>query len=223
MSKRFLVILLAIAVVFGGILVATKNKKSSTDNGNTQNSAVSNHVFSQGSSGVELVEFGDFQCSACYAYEPTMKQVREKYKDIITFKFRNFPLAQLHPNALIAARAAEAADMQGKFWEMHDMLYENQDPRGQSGWVAASDPTSFFKTFAVQLGLNEEQFLTDLRSSKTNDIVLADLEEAKKFGFDGTPSYTLNGQKIERPAASLEEFSKIIDEAIKQKTTGNSQ
>lgn len=213
MSKRFAIILATCVVVFGGFLIFAKKDADAP----TSNTQPTNHTIGEGKSGVVLVEYGDFQCPACYAYEPVMKEIRNIYKGQITFQFRNFPLVQIHKNALLASRAAEAADLQSKFWEMHDKLYETQDPSGKSGWVAVGDPTSIFVNYAKELGLDEEKFKTDLKSSTVNDKIQADIREAQKFGFSGTPSFTLDGKVLEKPS-DLESFKKVIDDAIKAKT-----
>lgn len=214
MSKRFAIILALCVVLFGGFLIFAKKDA----NAPTSNAQPTNHTIGEGKSGVVLVEYGDFQCSACYVYEPVLQEIRTTYKEQITFQFRHFPLIDLHPNAMIASRAAEAADTQGKFWEMHDKLFENQDPNGKTGWVAEKDPTNTFIGFAKELGLDVEKFKTDLKSSAVNDRIQADIREGKAFGFTGTPSFTLDGKAIEKPA-DLDGFKKLIDEAIKAKTS----
>src|SRR3989344_6062521 len=127
MDKRFLTILATLVVVFGAIFAFSqhKNETSKTNSGNDQ---PSNHVTGEGSKNVTLVEYGDFQCSVCEVYEPVLDQVRSAYAKDIYFQFRNLPLSSVHPNAFASARAAEAASLQNKFWEMHDALYS------QSNW-----------------------------------------------------------------------------------------
>src|ERR1700732_727066 len=141
MSKRFLLILAACAIGLGLIFWFTRDKSGSSSSSNTQ---PTNHLFGEGKKGVTLTEYGDYECPICGSYYPTLKQVAEKYKTDIYFQFRNLPLVQIHKNAFAAARAAEAAGLQNKFWEMHDKLYDTQDPNGSRGWVASSDPMPFF-------------------------------------------------------------------------------
>lgn len=214
MSNRFFIILIALIVlVVGGFVVLKK------DDGASTNSSVqpTNHIKGEGSTGVVLVEYGDFQCSACYQYEPIVQQLFEKYQQQIKFQFRHFPIVSAHPNAFSASRAAEAAAKQGKFWEMHDMLYQTQDPEGKTGWVASSNPLSIFEGFAQQLGMNVEQFKTDFASEEVNDLINADITAGKAVPASGTPTFVLDGKKIENPT-SYEEFVKVIEEAIKAKT-----
>jgi protein-disulfide isomerase len=210
-SNRFFIILLVVIAVIFGVFFVTKNDKS--DNGQTSGSAqASNHTDGAGTSGVTLIEYGDFQCPACKAYYPVVKEIKQKYGDKITFQFRNFPLNS-HVNARQAHRAAEAAAAQGKFWEMHDLLYENQD-----AWASEADPTNVFVGLANALKLDIEKFNTDLRSSAVNDIINADIAEGNKVPATATPTFVLNGTKLDPNPTSIEEFMAKIDEAIASKS-----
>ena len=214
MSKSFWAIIIAIVVVFGGVLYFSgKNSPSSS-----ANSQPSQHIEGSGSTGVTLVEYGDYECPFCGEYYPTVKQVEQLYDSQIHFQFRNLPLSSIHPNAIAGARAAEAASLQGKFWEMHDALYENQDPTGKTGWVASSDPLDqYFVGFAQQLGLNVAQFKTDFASSKVNDVINADLAAFNKTGAEeATPTFFLDGKQIQ-PANTVAAFQTFIDAEIKAK------
>lgn len=218
MDRRFLLILLVLAVVFGGFLAF--NKKGSDDsNGGSNNSSgqPSSHTYGEGKSGVVLIEYGDFQCPACKAYYPIIKDVKEKYKEQITVQFRHFPLESIHPNARAAHRAAEAAGKQNKFWEMHDLLYENQD-----AWASLSDPAGIFEDYATRLSLNIDQFKSEAASSDVNSIINADISEGQKIKATSTPTFVLDGVKIEQNPRSVEDFYKLIDEAIAKKQTGYS-
>lgn len=209
MDKRFLLILAALVIVFGGIFWFTKSKSSAPGGGsNSSQESGSNHVLGNNTTGVTLVEFGDYQCPACYQYYPLVKQVQEKYNDQISFQFRNFPLVQIHPNAMISARAAEAAGLQGKFWEMHDLLYTNQND-----WAQVGSPSSIFVQYAQQLGLDTAKFEEDMNSAAVLAIINGDVSAAQSLGATGTPTFVLNGKKIESPA-TLEAFSEVIDKAI---------
>ncbi len=157
---------------------------------------------------VTLVEFGDFQCPACGQAEPVVQQLRQEYGDKLKFVYRNFPLS-FHQHAQLAAQAAEAAGLQGKFWEMHDQLFVTQ-----SDWSAVTDPTSQFKDMAKQLGLDEQKFADDLFSQTVQDIVRADQRDGEALGVTGTPSFYLNGDKQDSWAyASLKQK---IDQLLAQ-------
>ncbi len=210
MSNRFLIVILVIIAVIGGIIFQSKKKdKTETNTDTTVTSQSTNHVVGAGTDNVTLTEYGDFQCPSCGNYYPVLKQVKAKYGDRIKFQFKNFPLTEIHKNALIASRAAEAANIQGKFWEMHNKLFETQ-----RSWSEMNDPTSVFTAYAQELGLDVAKFTTDLKSSAVNDIIQADRAEAKELDLSGTPSFTINGQKIENPNPTVDDFSKVIDEAI---------
>lgn len=211
MDKRFLLILAALVLIFGGIFWFTKSK-SSTNNtsGDSSQQAGSTNITGNTDSKVALVEYGDYQCPACYQYFPVVNQVVEKYKDKISFQFRNFPLVQIHKNAMVAARAAEAAALQGKFWEMHDLLYQNQN-----SWAQQTSPVPFFEQYAESLGLDIAKFKTDMNSTEVSDTINADVKSAQALGATGTPVFVINGKRIESPN-DLAGFSKLLDEALAQ-------
>lgn len=208
MSKTFWIIIAAIVVIFGGIILFNDKEAGAPD---SNGAAPTSHIIGGGKTGVTLMEYGDFECSVCGEYYPLVKQVTEKYKDQIYFQFRNLPLQEIHQNAFAAARAAEAADKQGKYWEMYDMLFQNQ-----AAWAQKSNAKTVFEQYAGQLGLNVEQFKADAASAQVNDLINADLAEFKKTGAEKeTPTFFVDGKEIE--PRSMEDFSKAIDEAIAAK------
>jgi protein-disulfide isomerase len=187
MTKSFWAILAVIAVILGGIFVLSNNKNDATSN--TSTSAATKHITGSGSTGVTLQEYGDYQCPICGTFYPAVKQIEEKYKDQIYFQFSNLPLTSLHPNAFAAARAAEAAGLQGKYFEMNDVLYQNQQ-----AWSSSSNAETVFTGYAQQLGLNTAQFKKDYASTKVNTAINADVAAFKKTGNDqATPTFFLDG------------------------------
>jgi protein-disulfide isomerase len=222
MDKRFLGVLVAIAVVMGGIFYVTSDKASAPSG---PAGTLTNHVEGGGSSGVTLTEYGDFQCPACGSFYPLVKQVEEKYKDQIHFQFRNFPLFQVHQNAIAGARAAEAADMQGKYWQMYDKLFQEnglyyqaqQQGTSYPSWIDSKSPLNEFSGYAGQLGLNVTKFKEDFGSKTANDRIQADLKEGNRLKVESTPTFFIDGKKISNPT-TLDAFSKVIDTAITQKT-----
>lgn len=215
MDKRFWGILIAVVIVFGGIFWLTSGKKASPPSSGAQ---PSNHVEGLGQDKITLVEYGDYECPYCGQYYPIVKQVQAEYNTQIFLQFRNLPLTSLHPNAFAGARAAEAAALQGKFWQMHDALYEAQDPTGQTGWVASKDPLDdYFVGFAQQLGLNVTQFKTDFASDRVNNTINADVAAFSKTGAEeATPTFFLDGTQI-KPTESVASFEQIINAEIKAK------
>lgn len=213
MDKRFLIVLTVVILGLAGLFIFTRNKANapSAGGGTSSASTTSNHTEGGNAKKVSLIVYGDFQCPACEQMYPIEKQVVQKYYNDISFTFRHFPLDSIHPNARAASRAAEAAGLQGKFFEMHNSLYENQ-----SLWVSQSDPLPSFVQLATALNLNIDKFKTDFASEAVNSTINADLNQGKKDSIEGTPTYILNGQKLNnQDISSVDKFSAKIDEAIK--------
>ena len=155
-----------------------------------------------------LVEYSDFQCPACGVYHPIIKQITKEFGGDIAFVYRHFPLRQIHQNAELAARAAEAAGKQGKFWEMHGLIFENQKE-----WSNQRKAKEFFEQYAESLGLNASQFKADIDLREIKDKVNADYQSGLRFGVDATPTFFLNGERLQNPRSS-EEFKSIIQTAV---------
>lgn len=211
MGNRFVLVLAACVVLFFGLLIF--NKKET--NAPAANVTTTNHT--QGTGSVTLVEYGDFECPGCARFYPILKQVKEKYGDKITFQYRHFPLTQIHQNAMAAHRAAEAAHKQGKFFEMHDILFE-----GRNSWIAQSGASTaqaitVFESYAQQLGLNMEQFKQDVNSSVVNDIIQADIKAGQDLKITSTPTFVLDGTKLEDARDTIEYFTEKIDAALAAK------
>jgi protein-disulfide isomerase len=136
---------------------------------------------------VTLVEFGDYQCPYCGAAYPVVKQLQKKLGKKLRFIFRNFPLTQAHPYALVAAEAAEAAALQGKFWEMHDLIYENQ----------ASLEPDVLPAWASKLGLDLEKFGAAIRKGEVTKRIKEDRMSGIESGVNGTPCFFINGVRYD--------------------------
>lgn len=161
---------------------------------------------------VTLVEFGDFQCPACAAYEPIVRQVTADNAGMVQVVFKHFPLTQIHPNALLAAKASEAAGLQGRFWEMHDMLYDKQGE-----WSGGLNAREVFIGYATALGLDVKKFTEDLNNKSIEDKIVAEYREGVSLGVRGTPTFFVNGTMIENPG-SAEAFNTIIKNAANAAT-----
>lgn len=217
MNSRFGIIL-AIIIATTGIILFTNKKDSDVitdENGNTITVEATNHTKGDGGKGVTIVEYGDFQCPACAAYYPIVEQVVEKYKADVTFQYRHFPLSQIHNHAVLAHRSAEAAANQGKFWEMYGLLYENV-----STWTNITDAEPIFQSYAQSLGLNMDTYNADVKSAQTNAVVNKDIEAGKALGVTGTPSFFIDGKRIENPADQAA-FEKLVEDAIAAKSQSN--
>ncbi len=165
-----------------------KKQETTNDNGN-----IPEHIYGNADSKVILIEYADYQCPGCGSAAPEIKKVAEKYKDKIAYIFRNYPIYAYHPNAFAAAATAEAAGLQGKFWEMHSYIYEHQ-----SEWnnLTGDERTNFFANAARELGLDSERLVKDLDSESIKKKINYDLALGKEAGVEATPSLFLNGKEV---------------------------
>jgi protein-disulfide isomerase len=220
-SKRAWIIFAGICVLILGSLIYVSSQGrvdvSKVDANAVQPAAltsgnIADHTFGKPDGKVMLIEYGDFQCPGCGSAHPTIKELTEKYKDQLSFVFRNFPITNIHPNARAAAAAVEAAGLQGKYWEMHDKVYENQ-----SSWsnLSASERTPFFINYASELGLSSDTFKTDMTSDAVSKKINFDQALGKKAGADATPTFFLNGKKLGNEWSDKEQFEKLLVETMK--------
>lgn len=173
-------------------------------------SVVTKEDWTQGANGAPiLVEYSDFQCPACRAYYPMVKRLVSEYGMKLQFVYRYFPLSQIHKNAQIASDAAEAAGRQGKFWPMHDALFEHQ-----TEWSSLDAPRDTFVQYATTLGLDPTRFQKNLDDSSVRSRVQRDYDSGEAAGVQGTPSFFLNGQKLPNPP-TYEAFKAVIDYYMK--------
>lgn len=164
---------------------------------------------------VILVEYSDFQCPACAAYQDLLAQIKNQFGENLAIVYRHYPLRQIHLQADIAAQAAEAAGKQGKFWEMHDLLFTNQQT-----WAEDRKAKKIFDQFAMDLGLNLDQFKVDMNAKETKGLVQADYVSGIKQQINATPTFFLNGTQIDNPT-SVEAFAQLIQSKLP--ATGSAQ
>jgi protein-disulfide isomerase len=145
------------------------------------------HISGNSRTPLELVEYGDYECPYCGRAYPIVKDIQQRLGSDIKFVFRNFPLSKIHPHAFSAAVATEAAGMQGKFWEMHDIVFENQKTL-EAGNIFL---------FASMLGLDIERFKNDLQQKPLMDKVEKDFESGMRSGVNRTPTFFVNGEKYD--------------------------
>src|SRR3989344_6988730 len=171
----------------------------------------SDHTASN-SAAITLVEFGDYQCPACGVVHPVVKKVIEDYGVNVNFVFRNFPLPA-HKNAVVSAEAAEAAGAQGKFWEMHNMLYETQ-----ADWESSNTPLDIFAGYAKKLGLNVGEFRTFVENKKGEEKINRDKDDGIVLGVNATPTFYINGQKLTLDRLpTVQDFKERFDPLLKNK------
>jgi protein-disulfide isomerase len=143
------------------------------------------HVLGKADAPVTLVEYGDFECPYCGQAYYIVKKLQEDVGDMMRFVFRNFPLSEIHPNALEAAYAAEAAGLQGEFWQMHDLLFEHQEELEDHNLVS----------FAYFLDIDVARFVEDMTSQAVHDKVHDDFWSGVRSGVNGTPTFFINGNR----------------------------
>lgn len=158
---------------------------------------------------VTLIEYSDFECPYCAEYHAIVKQLPALYPTQLAIVYRDYPLVTVHANAQAGAQAAEAAGKQGKFWDMHNLLFENQND-----WANLSNPTTKFDEYAQQLGLDMTKYHSDYSSSDVKNKINADVQSGNAAKVSGTPTFFLNGKSI-TPGIQLSDFKTLIDEAIK--------
>jgi protein-disulfide isomerase len=164
------------------------------------------HIRGSANARVKIEEFGDFQCPSCAALRMALNEVEQKYHGKVCVIFRHFPLAN-HKHAQVAARAAEAAGLEDRFWEMHDFLYGSQII-----WTRTADPRELFDQFAKSIGLDVERFKIDVESEQVKARITADQQRAASLGVNRTPAIFINGARL--PDSSLNQ--KALEEAVEK-------
>ena len=173
------------------------------------------HIRGNPDASVTLEEFGDFECPSCKNVATFLDRVIKEYHPHVREIFRNFPLA-MHQHAREAALAAEAAGLQGRFWEMHDMLF-----REQAVWSSATDAEMLFDTYAETLGLDLNQFRKDLKSDKVRERIESDQARAKSLGVRVAPTLFIDKRVVETKDGTPERVHSLIDEAVKAKSSAS--
>lgn len=197
-----------VILLLGGLVTWTRITNppidvSSIDNNSviaasSQNGNIADHTKGSTENKILLVEYGDYQCPSCKGAHPNVNALMEEYAEDVTLVFRNFPLTAANPNARAAAAVAEAAGLQGKFWEMHDILYENQ-----SAWSSldATQRTDAFTSYAETLELDIAKFNADIADKPVTQKINFDLAIGKKAGVAATPTFFLNGEELDSDTA----------------------
>ena len=218
MNRRLPVIIilsvLALAT-FGGYLMyqnsrqATAPPDTATTPGSLPSSSPAFSITPQVRQVVTIEEFGDYQCPPCGNLHPVVTSIKKEFGDKVRFVFHHFPLIQIHPNASPAASAAVAAGFQGKFWEMHNLLYENQ-----AAWSEVPDIQPVLVSFARSAGLDVDRFVADLKSARTASVIASDVEQGVNRGVNSTPTLIINGDKIPFENYSQEKLREEINRRL---------
>lgn len=220
--NRWIIFGVIVAVVFGLLFLNKKSNDVSVEgqdpnkvNINPKDGVIGDHIFGTDNKKVVLFEYGDYQCPGCGAAYPKLKAISEHYKDQLSFIFRNFPLTSIHPNALAAASAAEAAGLQDRFWEYHNKLYENQNDWSGSDITERAD---FFVKYAKEVGLkNIDKFKKDMETPKVSQKIKTDQALGRKAGVQATPTIILNGKTLQTSQFNTQkDLENLIRDAIKE-------
>jgi protein-disulfide isomerase len=195
------------------VAVSNASAPSPTPAGPPASGAEPPHTRGDASAPVVIEEFGDFQCPPCGALHPMMKKAEGEFGPRLRVIFREFPLAKIHKNALDAARAAEAAGLQGRFWEMHDTLYEKQGE-----WGVMPDARPVFQEFARGLKLDLDRFNSDMDSLQVNSRISGDMSRGESLGVKGTPTVFINGRELPPTDMTPEGIRAAVNAASKGKT-----
>lgn len=193
-------------VLFGGIFLLTKSSSPTPPLASDISKLVREDSYqtATASAKVNLVEFGDYECPACASANPMVKQLISPDVNLI---FRHFPLP-MHKSAVAGALAAEAAGIQGKYWEMHNILYDDQKT-----WANSSNPKELFSNYAQKIGLDVEKFNQDIESQTLKDKVERDRLDGISLGVNSTPTFFVNGEKVEG-LPNFDQFKAIIDSKL---------
>ena len=173
------------------------------------------HVRGAANAAVTLEEYGDFQCPPCGGLEGPLQQIERDYASSLRVIFRNFPFT-IHEHANEAAYAAEAAGLQGRFWEMHDLLY-----REQAVWAKTKDVQPLFDSYAGMIGLNLERFKKDAGGEQVKAKVESDRKRGEELGVKNTPTIFINNQSVPPTSLNPVALRAAIDAAVKDKDNGS--
>lgn len=205
-----IILISTLLLLFGGVFLLTRGSSSKAVAG----AAISQIDYSRGqkigsdSAKVKVVEFSDLECPACSAAEPYVKKLKATYQDQIQLIYRHFPLPQ-HTHSRVVAALAEAAGEQGKFWEMHDKLFDTQ-----SQWSAMTDATPFFMDLVKQLGLDENKIKQSMEENAIKLRIDNDVVEGRSLSVNQTPTFFVNGRKLS--LKSFDDLNNAVAEELKK-------
>ena len=168
------------------------------------------HVLGPADAPIKIEEFGDFECPPCGIFHPILEQMKAEFGDKLQITFREFPLVPTHQHALAAASAAEAAGLQGKFWEMHDLLYEHQ-----SDWKKEFDVRPIFEGYAKQIGVDVERYKRDMNGDLVAQRIFADGKRGHSLGVKGTPTVFMNGREVPFENLPAEKLRVVIQNELR--------
>ena len=217
--KPLIVIILAVGVAAGAAVLMNREPDQKAETASSASDSTAGKSVAGGggqfrgpaTAKVTLVEFGDYQCPTCAAYHPLVKELLSRYPQQLRLEYHHYPLISIHPHAMLAATAAEAAGEQGRFWEMHDLIYENHEL-----WSRKANPEAEFLMFASRIGLNQNAFMQALRSPVIQERILQDVVRAREADLPGTPTFLLDGKMIDNQY-NVDYYVRLIDQQLQGK------
>ena len=219
--KRFAPFLIIVVVLIGGFIAVWLLSRSAPPANGPRNSSTPTqgsepagaeppHIRGNANAPVTLEEFADFQCGACGGYYPELKKIEAEFGDRLRVIFRENPLFPNHQYSVIAAQAAEAAGLQGRFWEMHDKLFENQKT-----WSESKDVVPLFVDYAKQIGLDTDRFMRDLNGEAVAQRIFQDGKRSHALGIQSTPTFFVNGKEAKGDSYNPEGLREMINQALR--------
>jgi protein-disulfide isomerase len=213
-AKPISIIVIAIVIAAGAAIFLSREPVAVSENSEAASTPLpvasapkpgGGHIRGPADAKLTMVEFGDYQCPSCKAFYPIINEVLKRYPTQVKLEFHHYPLVSIHGNSMAASMAAEAAGEQGRYWEMHDLLFDTQNQ-----WAESPNASAEFLTLATRLGLNANKFMQDARSPTLQQRVLEDVVRARDAQIEGVPTIYLNGEMI-APGPTVGEFAMYID------------
>jgi len=198
MNKVSLIALLVVGLMLGTGTLSQTQAQSSSDESDEKVS-------------ITMTEYSDYQCPACAYFYPIVKKLKDKYGSQLKMNYKFFPLNS-HRYSALAARAAQAAKNQGKFLEMHNLLFENQKQ-----WSESPNPGPTFVNYARELNLDIEQFRDELNARETQETVMKQKKEGRQAGVNATPTFIIEGEMLSSLPESFSEFDRIVQQYLNEK------
>ncbi len=210
LALQWLGFIIILVVIFGGLIWLGQPKDQGEANFKVAEVTEDEHIKGDPDAEITIIEYSCFECPACSRFYSVSKTILQENPNV-RLVYRSFPLKNTHMNALLSAQAAEAASLQGKFWEMYDKLFENQVV-----WSKNSNAQNVFIKFAEELELDVEKFSQDLNSKEIVKKVDQSYRDAVRSNIESTPSIFLNNKKINTPG-SYAAFNEMLEQSLEQK------